>query len=106
MSSENIDFRAASEFFSAVSRQLSPPRRKSLGLLVSHGGRGVPTQGLDHLVEKTEITTKEAARMWKTSDRTARTRLRKLMEVGVLAEVGTGPKDPKKTYILKGMRYA
>jgi predicted nuclease of restriction endonuclease-like (RecB) superfamily len=35
------------------------------------------------------------------SDRTARTRLRKLVEEGVLAEVGTGPKDPKKIYIVK-----
>ena len=64
------------------------------------------SQLLDHLAEKGEIATKEAARIWKTSDRTARTRLHKLVEVGVLAEVGTGPKDPKKTYILKGMRYA
>lgn len=39
MSSEDIDFRAASEFFSSVSRQLTCPGRKSLGLLVNHGGR-------------------------------------------------------------------
>lgn len=32
-SSEDIDFRAASELFSSVSRQLSPPRRKSLAFL-------------------------------------------------------------------------
>jgi len=38
-SSEDIDFRAASEFFSSVSRQLTSPGRKSLGLLVNHGGR-------------------------------------------------------------------
>jgi ATP-dependent DNA helicase RecG len=54
------------------------------------------------LAEKGEITTKQAAGIWQTSDRTARTRLRKLVEDGVLAEVGTSPKDPKKTYILKG----
>jgi ATP-dependent DNA helicase RecG len=45
ISSEDIDFRAASELFSSVSHQLSPPRRKSLGLLVNHGGRDVPTHG-------------------------------------------------------------
>jgi len=56
---------------------------------------------LSYLAEMDEITTKEAARMWKTSDRTARTRLRKMVDDGVLAEVGTGPKDPRKTYILK-----
>ena len=44
-SSEDIDFRAASEFFSSVSCQLTSRRRKSLGLLVNHGGRDVPTYG-------------------------------------------------------------
>ena len=56
---------------------------------------------IDYLAERGEITTKQAAGIWQTSDRTARTRLRKLVEEGILAEVGTGPKDPKKTYILK-----
>ena len=56
---------------------------------------------LEYLVEKGEITTKEAANLWKTSDRTARTRLRKLVNDKVLAEVATGPRDPKKTYVLK-----
>jgi len=32
MNSEGIDFRAASELFAAVSRPLSPPQRRSLGL--------------------------------------------------------------------------
>jgi len=45
INSEGIDFRAASEFFSAVSRPLTPPKRRSLGLIVEHGGREVPTQG-------------------------------------------------------------
>ena len=56
---------------------------------------------MDYLTEKGEITTKLATGLWKTNDRTARTRLRKLVKEGVLAEVGTGPKDPKKTYVLK-----
>jgi len=51
-----------------------------------------------HLSEHNEITTKEAARIWNTSDRTARSRLRKLVDQGYLTEVGTGPKDPKKVY--------
>ena len=55
-----------------------------------------------HLYANEQIATKEAARIWGTSDRTARTRLRKLVEQGHLAEVGTGPKDPKKVYVLKG----
>ena len=56
-----------------------------------------------HLSANKQITTKEAARIWETSDRTARTRLRKLVEQGLLAEIGTGPKDPKKVYVLKGV---
>ena len=56
---------------------------------------------MDYFAKKDEITTKLAAVLWKTTDRTARTRLRKLVREGLLAEVGTGPKDPKKTYVLK-----
>jgi len=41
--SEDIDFRAASEFFSSISRQLTSSGRISLGLLVNHGRRDVPT---------------------------------------------------------------
>jgi len=51
--------------------------------------------------ENKEITTKEAAQIWNTSDRTARTRLRNLLEQGYLVEIGTGPNDPKKVYVLK-----
>lgn len=59
------------------------------------------TELLNHLARKGRIATREAAKLWQTSDRTARTRLRRLVTDGVLAEVGTGPKDPRKTYILK-----
>lgn len=82
INSEDIDFRAASEFFASVSRKLTPAISKTLGL----------------------ITTKEAARIWEKSDRTARKRLRNLVDQGHLAEVGTGPKDPKKVYVLKGIQ--
>jgi len=54
-----------------------------------------------HLLEHNEISTKNAAQIWDVSDRTARTRLRKLVSEGLLAEVGTGPKDPKKVYVMK-----
>ncbi len=57
-----------------------------------------------HLSENKQITTKEAARIWEKSDRTARKRLRNLVDQGHLAEVGTGPKDPKKVYVLKGIQ--
>lgn len=54
-----------------------------------------------HLSIHQAITTKEASELWQTSDRTARTRLRNLVEKGMLAEVGTSKKDPRKTYIWK-----
>lgn len=42
---EEIDFRAASELFEAVSRPLISAKRQSLGLVVKQGAREVPTQG-------------------------------------------------------------
>ncbi|PIQ46467.1 MAG: hypothetical protein COW04_02010 [Deltaproteobacteria bacterium CG12_big_fil_rev_8_21_14_0_65_43_10] len=53
------------------------------------------------LHEHNEISTLNAARIWKVSDRAARTRLQKLVAKGFLAEIGTGPKDPRKVYVLK-----
>ena len=45
INSEDIDFRAASEFFTSVSRQLTPSISKTLGLIVSQGGKDIPTLG-------------------------------------------------------------
>lgn len=56
---------------------------------------------IKHLSIYKEITTKDASRLWGTSDRTARTRLRDLVKNEILAEIGTSPKDPKKIYVLK-----
>lgn len=54
-----------------------------------------------YLLDHGEIATARAARLWNVSDRSARTRLRSLVVKGFLAEVGTGPKDPKRVYVLK-----
>ena len=56
---------------------------------------------ISHISKTGEIATKDAAKLWQTTDRTARTRLRKLTTQGVLLEIGTNPKDPKKVYKLK-----
>jgi predicted HTH transcriptional regulator len=90
---------------------IRPPRFEEIGAsfrvtLFSEpvGKRTVPDwidPIMKHLSIHKEITTKEASKIWKTSDRTARTRLRSLVENGLLAEVGTSPKDPKKIYLLK-----
>lgn len=56
---------------------------------------------IDFLKREGEISTKQSAQLWKVSDRAARTRLRKMVETGVLAELATGPRDPYKKYILR-----
>lgn len=53
VSSEDVDFRAASEFFAGVSRPLTPPKRRSLGLVVGQGAREVPSIGAVLLFGKT-----------------------------------------------------
>jgi predicted HTH transcriptional regulator len=54
-----------------------------------------------YLLERNEVSTANAARLWNVSDRTARSRLRSLVSTGFLAEIGTGPKDPRRIYVLK-----
>jgi len=59
---------------------------------------------LERLAEEGRITTKEAAGLWKTSARTARNRLLDMVKQGLVAEVGRGPTDPYRVYVLKGNR--
>mgnify|MGYP000987599374 CR=1 FL=1 len=47
------------------------------------------------------ISTKEAAELWQTSDRTARDRLKTMLENDLIFRVGTSPTDPKKVYVLR-----
>lgn len=56
---------------------------------------------IKYLAVEQDISTKDAANFWGTSDRAARTRLRKLVEKGILFEIGTGPKDPYRKYLLR-----
>lgn len=56
---------------------------------------------LAHLVREGRITTQEAAGLWKTSARTARNRLLAMVEDGLVAEVGRGPTDPYRVYVLR-----
>ncbi len=56
---------------------------------------------LAYLAREGRITTQEAARLWKTSARTARSRLLGMVKGGLVAEVGRGPTDPYRVYVLK-----
>ncbi len=58
------------------------------------------TDLIEHLQLKKEILTKEAAKLWGVSDRTARTRLLDMMAKDLIIEVRTSPTDPKKVYVL------
>jgi ATP-dependent DNA helicase RecG len=56
---------------------------------------------LHYLAAKPSITTKDAARIWKVSDRTARTRLKAMVKSGTLQRIATAEKDPFAVFILK-----
>ncbi|CCB86253.1 ATP-binding protein [Parachlamydia acanthamoebae] len=56
---------------------------------------------IDHLKEKQSITTKEAARIWNVSDRTARTRLKVMIESGRIQRIATSEKDPFAMFIIR-----
>ena len=48
------------------------------------------------------LTTSEIAKVIGLSSRATRTRLVKLLELGLVIEIGTSPKDPKRKYYLRG----
>ncbi|MFZ4099927.1 MAG: ATP-binding protein [Chlamydiia bacterium] len=50
------------------------------------------------LQEKEAISTQSAAEIWGVSNRTARTRLQKMVEGGTLYRVATSPRDPQAVY--------
>ncbi len=56
---------------------------------------------IDHLEEKQSITTKAAARIWNVSDRTARTRLKAMIESGRIQRIATAEKDPFAIFIIR-----
>ena len=56
---------------------------------------------LEHLENYSSITTKEAAKIWKVSNRTARTRLKTMVELGRLQRIATSEKDPFAKFIAR-----
>ncbi len=54
---------------------------------------------MDLVARKKEITPKDAALLWKISDRATRTRLKKMVEEGLIGEVSTNPFDPQKKFV-------
>jgi ATP-dependent DNA helicase RecG len=56
---------------------------------------------IDFIARKKEITPKEAALLWKISDRATRVRLKKMVEEGLIKELSTNPFDPQKKFVAK-----
>jgi predicted HTH transcriptional regulator len=56
---------------------------------------------LAHLAREGRTTTQEAAKLWRISARNARGRLLAMVKSGLLVEVGRGPTDPYRVYVLK-----
>ncbi len=56
---------------------------------------------LSYLQQTKSITTKDAARLWRVTDRTARSRLKVMAKEGAIQRIGTSEKDPRAIFILK-----
>jgi ATP-dependent DNA helicase RecG len=59
---------------------------------------------INYLQVNESIKTQEAAKLWKISDRATRTRLKKMIENGVIMRISTSEKDPHAVFVL-GDRY-
>ena len=59
---------------------------------------------IKYLQVKESIKSHEAAKLWKISDRSARTRLKKMIENGIIMRISTSEKDPHSIFVL-GERY-
>lgn len=55
---------------------------------------------INYLKKKKKISTKEAATFWKVTSRTARLRLIKLTDAGLIRKTGTSLRDPQSGYVL------
>jgi len=55
---------------------------------------------LEYLKQHESVTIKDASQFWNKTERTASTRLKKMLDIGLIFEVGTGPYDPKKKFFL------
>lgn len=90
---------------------IAPPRFEEIGnsfrVTLSSKRIGPPSERespwqaalVEYLKKHGEVSTAQAARLWNVSDRTARTRLQDFVKKGLLTDIGTGPKDPKRVYV-------
>lgn len=55
---------------------------------------------VDYLRQHESVTTKDASVFWKVTERTASSRLKQMLDNGLIFEIGTSPYDPKKKFVL------
>lgn len=55
---------------------------------------------INYLLKHHTIQTSKAAKLWKLSDRAARTRLTKMLKEGMITRISTSLKDPHAVYVL------
>jgi predicted HTH transcriptional regulator len=55
---------------------------------------------VEYLKENESIKSQEAAKLWKISDRAARTRLKKMIANGIIVRISTSDKDPHSLFVL------
>lgn len=55
---------------------------------------------INYLKLNPSITPKDAAKLWQVTSRTARTRLKALLELGLLQRIATSENDPFATFII------
>jgi predicted HTH transcriptional regulator len=58
---------------------------------------------VEYLKKYKKISPKKAQSIWNVTTRTTSTRLKKMCELGILAEISTGPFDPQKTFSLRSI---
>ena len=55
---------------------------------------------VSRLAKQKRVTTKQAAQFWQVTPRTARTRLIKMIDAGLVRKTGTSLNDPQGQYVL------
>ena len=55
---------------------------------------------VEYLRQHESVTTKDAGVFWNVTERTASSRLKQMLDNGLIVEIGTGPYDPKKKFVL------
>lgn len=54
---------------------------------------------IEYINKNNKITAKQAQKIWKITPRTTTTRLKKMIDKGIIIEISTGPYDPNKIFI-------